>query len=60
MTANSENAFEMLRRRQSEQSALSEDLEESFSGCDERTGVCFDKILPADIVVTISKLFIIF
>ena len=46
MTANSENAFEMLQRRQSAQSAISE---ESFSDfADERTGVRFDKILSGD------------
>ena len=46
MTANSENAFEMLQRRQSAQSAVSE---ESFSDfADERTGVRFDKILSGD------------
>ena len=53
MTANSENAFEMLQRRQSAQSALSE---ESFSDfADERTGVRFDKILSGN-SETISKL----
>ena len=46
MTANSENAFEMLQRRQSAQSAVSE---ESFSDfADERTGVRFDKILSGN------------
>ena len=46
MTANSENAFEMLQRRQSAQSAISE---ESFSDfTDERTGVRFDKILSGN------------
>ena len=53
MTANSENAFEMLQRRQSAQSAVSE---ESFSDfADERTRVRFEKILSGD-SETISKL----
>ena len=43
MTANSENAFEMLERR--EPLAFAEDLEESCSNDRMRTGVCFDKIL---------------
>ena len=47
MTANSENAFEMLQRRQSAQSAVSE---ESFSDfADERTGVRFDNILSGTV-----------
>ena len=55
MTANSENAFEMLQRRQSAQSAVSE---ESFSDfADERSGVRFDKILSGNSEIISKFLF---